>query len=485
MTRTSLARGSAIGVLAALLTACGHLPIAPEAFEAMSDRRAGLPADWIIAPMSGDASAIVADYSVFGDARLTAYVAEALENNRSLRAAAENINQSRALLRQSRSGLFPTLRAAVGVSASSPVEDFEFNELYSSNATLAYSPDIMGDVSASVRASIAGLRSTESTYEFARRQLAAQTARAYFAAIEAKLQLELNRRSLARAQESNRITQARFNEGSVARDDLVLDQSDLASAEDLVIAAEGDVRTSQRALEVLLGRFPRNEADSSVSLPDTPPPPPLGLPELTIRARPDVVAAEFDLIQTFAQNRVARIARWPRLDADLSLALATTTPEASDLFDIDDLIFRIGATLADTLFDGGLIEGRIDASEASKRAALERYGQTVIEAYTDVLDALDQFRTLEARNRSLTAASDAARETLRLGELRYQEGAQALIDLLAFRSRADTAESRLISNRRARLDQWISLHLALGGDPTASTAPARADTNAEARWNER
>jgi outer membrane protein TolC len=94
MIKNNMARGVSAGALAALLTACGHLPVAKPAFEAMSEKRAGLPTDWTVAPMTGDASAIVADYGVFNDAQLIAYVQEALENNRSLRAAIENVRQA-------------------------------------------------------------------------------------------------------------------------------------------------------------------------------------------------------------------------------------------------------------------------------------------------------------------------------------------------------------------------------------------------------
>ncbi|MEZ6031395.1 MAG: hypothetical protein R3C46_16845 [Hyphomonadaceae bacterium] len=65
-----MTRGVSAGALAALLTACGHLPIAEPAFEAMSDKRAGLPTDWTVAKMTGDPAAIIADYSVFQDAQL-------------------------------------------------------------------------------------------------------------------------------------------------------------------------------------------------------------------------------------------------------------------------------------------------------------------------------------------------------------------------------------------------------------------------------
>jgi outer membrane protein TolC len=165
MIRSTLAKGSAVTALAASLAACGHLPIAQPAFEQMAVQRAGLPADWTTAEMSGDPAAVVADYSIFGDAQLTAYIQEALENNRTLRASAESVRQSEALLKQTRAGLWPTLRAAVGVSSATPVEDFELdNETYSFDVTGAYNVDIMGDVSASVKASAAGLRSTEATY---------------------------------------------------------------------------------------------------------------------------------------------------------------------------------------------------------------------------------------------------------------------------------------------------------------------------------
>jgi NodT family efflux transporter outer membrane factor (OMF) lipoprotein len=491
MTDSRIAKGATLGVLAASLGACGHLPIAQPAFEGMTQQRSGIPTDWTIAEMTGDPAATVADYSVFNDAALTAFITEALENNRTLRASMQSVRQSEALLQQSRAGLWPSLRASLGVSATdrddNPAtalnESSSFSdENYTFGVNGAYSVDLMGDLSASIRASIAGLRSTEATYELARRQLGAQVARAYFAVIEQRLQLELDRRTLARARDTFRITQTRFDAGSVARDELVLGESTLASSEDSVIASEAALRSSVRALEVLLGRFPRNALDITADLPAAPPTPALGMPELTIRARPDVVAAEYGIIQQFANVRIARLARWPQLDATLGLGLANGSVNGtSGLFDFDNLAVSIGATLAQSIFDGGAITGRINAAEAGKRAALERYGQTIIDAYASILNALDQFNTLESRNRSLKTASDAARETLRLGELRYNEGSQSLIDLISVRDRADNAESFLIANQRARLDQWIVLHQALGGRPLEPTPLATPANTAEGK----
>jgi multidrug efflux system outer membrane protein len=481
MIDNKMTRGISVGALAALLSACGHLPIAEPAFEAMSDKRAGIPTDWTVKPMTGETSAIIADYGVFQDAQLIAFVQEALENNRSLRAAIESVRQSEMALQQVRSRLLPQVGASVGASTSAPVDDLGANvDRYSFGVTASYDVDIMGDLSASIQASAAGLRSSEAVYEQARRQIAAQVARSYFAIIEQQMQLTLDRGSLDRQRQTFRITQTRFDAGSIARDELVLGESRLAIAEDSILATEASLRAAVRALETALGRFPQNKLAVQGTLPEPPPTPPLGLPELTIRSRPDVVSAELNMIQTFADTRIAQMGPWPQLDGNLSLGLQNSTINSTtDLFSFDDLALSIGVSLAQTIFDGGAIDARVKSAESRERAALERYGQTIINAYAEIVGAIDQFDTLGSRNVALQKASDAAQEVLRLGELKYQEGSESLLNLFTVRDSAETAESNLISNRRARIDQWIVLHTALGGDPTRATPLATAANTAD------
>jgi NodT family efflux transporter outer membrane factor (OMF) lipoprotein len=491
MINKNIARGVSAGALAALLSACGHLPIAKPAFEAMEQKRAGLPADWTeIAQPASDPKAILADYSVFGDPKLIAYIQEALENNRTLRSQVESVRQSEAALRQVRAGLWPRLSAAAGlrkVDGGALNSDFS-DDNYSFSVNGGYDVDIMGDLSASIRASIAGLRSTEATYELARRNLAAQVARLYFAVIESQLQLDINQRSLERQRSTFAITKTRMDAGAIAKDEYVLGEAQLSATESSTLRSENTLRTAVRALESALGRFPQNKlkvGDTIANtLPEPPPMPPLGLPELTIRSRPDVVSAELNLVQTFGNLRVTQLTRWPQLDANLGLSLSNgALNTTNDLFDFDNLAFSLGVTLAQTIFDGGAIDARIASAEAGKRRALETYGQTIIDAYGQVVNAIDSFNTLNAQANSLQASFTANTEVLRLGELRYQEGSQNLLDLIQVRERADTSEGAVISNRRARLEQWIALHTALGGDPMRATPLADGSKTASAQYN--
>jgi outer membrane protein TolC len=341
--------------------------------------------------MTGDTAAIVADYSVFNDPQLIAFVQEALENNRTLRAAIEAVRQSEASLTIARSSQWPFLRTSVGVSATDGgVANSSLNdERYSFSFTGGYAVDIMGDINASVQASAAGLRSQRATYEFTRRQIAQQTARAYFAVIAQQLQLELSRNSPERQRDTFRITHARYDAGSIARDDLAQAEAQLANSEANIISQEASSRSAVRALELILGRFPQNRITLTGTLPEPPPAPPLGLPEMTIRSRPDVVAAELNMISTFANNRVAQMAPWPQLDGSLALSLSNATLNTTDnLFDFDNLAFTVGASIAQVIFDGGASFARVASSDASKRAALENYGQRIIQAYGDIVGGI-------------------------------------------------------------------------------------------------
>jgi hypothetical protein len=144
--------------------------------------------------MTGDPAAVISDYSVFNDAQLTSFVQEALENNRSLRAAIESVRQSELALQSTRSGLFPQISGSLGARTAAPTDDLGSNtDSYSFALNGRYDVDIMGDLNASIQAAGAGLRSTEAVYEQTRRQIAAQVARAYFAVIEGQLQLDLGK----------------------------------------------------------------------------------------------------------------------------------------------------------------------------------------------------------------------------------------------------------------------------------------------------
>lgn len=467
-----------LGVLA--LAGCGTLPALP----GEADRRTGIeinelgvsvPADWQAGLAASD-RAIAAGWSSSFGPEVEALLDEALANNRDLRASTQSVAQAEALLAQSRAALLPFLSFGFGFSEAEPFEDsagpgFNFAnpsaiDTYSTNLSVSWEADLRGVNRAGVRASEAQLSASQAILEATRQNVAALTAVSYFELVAARRQLELAQRTEAAIAESSALVDRLFEAGAVARRDQALSRSDLASAREAVVAAEIAVRQAQRALEVLLGRYPDAEVGSADVLPPAPGLLDPGTPLEVLRRRPDVIAAEFNLIAGSALADQARARRWPQLT--FSGGLTGGAQDVADVLDPANLAATIGGQLAQTLFDGGLRSAQIDVADASVREGLARYGSTVLNAFAEVENNSDLLGNLQEREALLRTVLEELDEALRLTEARYQAGDTDLIDVLNLRQRSFAAERALIANRAAQLQTQVRLYQSLGGPVSAN-----------------
>jgi NodT family efflux transporter outer membrane factor (OMF) lipoprotein len=291
--------------------------------------------------------------------------------------------------------------------------------------------------------------------------LAASVAQGYFLLIEAGLQEEVARKSLAVLAETSRIVSAQRELGAVSSLDVALARRDLANAEASLADAEVNRRQALRALEVLLGRYPASTLAARAELPAVPAPPPPGLPAGLLVRRPDLVASELSLAASFKNLEAARASRLPTLS--LTGALSGASSELSEVLDSDNAGWQLATSLLGPLFDAGLRRSQIEEGAAARSEALEGYVQTVLTAFQEVENGLDQIAILERRERALRDAAEAANRALSLARLRYREGETDLLDVLTIQSTTFAADSALVKVQRQRLDQWVNLNLALGG----------------------
>ncbi|MEL6663699.1 MAG: TolC family protein [Pseudomonadota bacterium] len=446
---------------------------APAAADSLSFH---IPQEWQASAVASDGAIAGGWANSFGP-DVEALISEALANNLDLRASTESVAQAEALLAQSRSALFPFITAGVSASEAEPLEEastpggFNFAnpgaiDSYNASLSLSWEADLRGVNRAGVRASEARLQSSQAILEASRQNIAAVTAVSYFELVAARRQLDLAQRTEEANAESTRLVERLFEAGAVSRRDQALSRADLSSAREAVVTAENSVRQAQRALEVLLGRYPEAEIDSADALPDAPGLLAPGTPLELLRRRPDVVAAEFNLISGQAGADQARARLWPQLTFSSSLSSGAT--DIGDVFDPASAAVSVGLQLAQTLFDGGLRGAQIDAADASVREALAQYGAAVLAAYADVENTSDLLANLQEREVFLEAALADSIEALELTELRYRAGDTDLLDVLSLRQRRFGAERVLIANQAAQLQTQARLYQALGGPITAN-----------------
>ena len=399
----------------------------------------------------------------FNDPVLSRLVREAQANNPSLRAAAASVEQAQALARQAGANLTPDINLTAGAGRGGVIDSGSTTgNQFDVGLQIGWEVDLWGRIRSGTAQAAASAQAAEADYRFAQYSLAANTALAYFTAIEANVQTAIAKDNLGVLERTQSIVDAQFNEGLASAQDVALSRTDLATAQEQVVTLEGAQRSAQRALELLLGRYPAADIELREALPEPPPSPPAGVPSGLLERRPDLIAAERRVAAAFNATNQAQAARLPSLS--LTGNLGGSSPELSDVLNPANVIWNIGTSLLAPIFDGGRRREDVTIATTEQEASLAQYADTALRSFSDVETALDQGVVLDQREQALNEAVDQASEAYRLADLRYKEGETSLLDLLTIQQRELQARSNQSSVQRLLLEQRINLNLALGGN---------------------
>jgi multidrug efflux system outer membrane protein len=476
-------KGKGLGLVALgltlLLSACSNL--SPES--RFDELDLEVPGTWAARP---EARAGVDEHWLrrFRDPTLEALVAEAMANNRDLRAAAARVERARGQTRLAGVAANPTAdikfdparskRNFVGIPIGPPgtVPSNVFNN-FDLSMVINWEADVWGRIRAGQSAAYARSEAAEADARAARTALAADVARAWFALTEAINQQSLARETLAAHEQTARAVRERFQAGDDlqgAAAQLRLSETDVANARAAVAERDQQLEAAQRRLESLLGRYPSGRIAGQARLPAPVGAPPAGLPSELLLRRPDVLAAERRFAASGKSLSEARRAVFPRLS--LTGSSGTSTAELNDLLNSDFGVWQIAANAIQPIFAGGGIRAETMIRRADEKEALANLQQTVLTAFSEVETALANERHLASRAQSLQEAVRLAREADQAARADYASGIGDLLTVLAAQTRLLQARSQQLTIQRLRLENRIDLHLALGGDFQPQAPPS-------------
>jgi multidrug efflux system outer membrane protein len=276
-------------------------------------------------------------------------------------------------------------------------------------------------------------------------------------------QLDLLRRTIELRSRNLQLVTSLFNNGQVGRLDVVTAETELANAQAETAALKRQRTATEHALAVLVG-----EPAASFNLPLPPPnlevrPPKIaaGLPSALLERRPDIAAAERQMIAANARIGMAKAAFFPAVSLTGSAGYASE--ELSRLFEWDNRIWSLGPFVTLPVFDAGSNRAKLAQAEAAWQESVARYRQQVLIAFREVEDALADIRILaeqaEAQQRALTSARQAAE----LSGKRYRAGLVSYLEVVVSERTALAIE--LLTNQvlEQRFQASVSLIKALGG----------------------
>lgn len=467
------------GLALVALAACATTP--PEPTE--PELRAEVPERWTAGGAPAE-EVIEQWWATFGDAQLSALIEEAFEHNHDLRAAAARVEAAMAQSAIAGAPLYPTLdlqldggrRKDVFIGLPIPGSSGPVANRFSRwgvSLAASWEIDLWGRVRSGRAAALADVEATSAQWAAAQQSLAAQTAKAYLAAIEARLQMRLAEDTVGLFSDTEALVRDRFARGTRPALDLRLARSDLAGSQAAVQQYGEQLDRSLRQLELLVGRYPEGLVETGIELPGVPEVVPAGLPAELMQRRPDLVAVERRLAASTARADQAHAALFPRISLTANGGYASD--ELEDLIDSDLFFWNIVGNLVQPIFQGGRLRAEVDLARANATEAASTYADAALRAYTEVESALAAEQYLRRREVHLGDASREADEAQTLADDRYRSGLEDILTVLESQRRAVNAASQHIAIRRAILDVRVDLHLALGGGfeprPSAEATP--------------
>ena len=417
----------------------------------------------------------------FTDPRLQRLIEIALDNNRDLRVSALNVERARAQFQIERAALFPSVGGVAQASrGNSQVTGDLTNSFSVGLAVSAWEIDFFGRIHSLKEAALAQYLASDETRKSAELALVTSVAQGWLTLIADEELLDISHRTLQTREASSKLAQLSYDAG-------VTSELDLRQAQSLTEAARATYAQQKRqrnldesALALLLGQAVPPEILNSLpgaKLADVARMAeiPAGLPSDLLSQRPDLRAAEQQLLAANANIGAARAAFFPSIS--LTAQYGTVSNELSNLFDSGTWGFNIAPTLNLPIFTAGRLSANLESSRAAQAIAVAQYEKAIQSSFKEVSDALSSRSTLAEQRAAQQAQTVAERRRLELADLRYRNGVASYLDFLDAQRTLFALEQADVQVQLSELTNQIALYKALGGGWTQASLGKQSNAN--------
>ncbi len=414
-----------------------------------------------------------------GDPLLVELIEAAQGVNPSVAQALSRIESARASRVAAGAALLPQVSASVGASRGVSQPAVPVATSLQGGLQAAWELDLVGANRAVNKAALAQLEGTQAQWHDARVSVAAEVANVYYSLSTCKQLLDVARKDAASRQETARLSEVSAKAGFTAP---------AVAAMARASAAEGGSRVTQQAALcdldtkalVALTALPEQELKQKVALAPAVPAQaaPISIasvPAQTLAQRPDVFAAERDVVVASAQVGSAQAQRYPRLTLNGSIGALRYSSAGTDT-DLSTWSFGPLA-LSLPLFDGGQRKANVVSAQARYTESVALYRAKVRQAVREVEEALVHLQSTDARRLDSEVSTQGYAESLAATQARYGQGLASLVELEDARRLALASQSAQLGLALERKRAWVALYRALGGGFEPATVQGTAAAN--------
>ena len=415
------------------------------------------------APAMTEDTMSLADFSwkeLFTDTVLQQLIEKGIANNADLNIARLKVREAEALLTSSKLAYLPS----VSLTPQGTIKSIEGNsptKTYNLAASADWELDIFGRLTNAKREAKAVLEQSQAYKQAVQTQLIATIANSYYTLLMLDKQLDISKRTAEIWAENLRVMKALKKAGQTTEMAVAQIEASKLSVDASLLSLEQQITEVENSLSSLLGVVPQRIDRSTLDMQSFPDTLSVGVPLQLLQRRPDVRQSEAALAEAFYTTNRAYSAFYPAIT--LSGSAGWTNAAGAIISNPGEWLFSAVGSLVQPLFNRGQNIANLKVAKARQEEALLTFRQTLLNAGTEVNDALLQWqvarRRLDLDRQQIISLQSAVRSS----ELLMRHSSQNYLEVLTARQTLLDAELSAVSDRFEEIQGVINLYHALGG----------------------
>ncbi|MGE6395324.1 efflux transporter outer membrane subunit [Chryseobacterium scophthalmum] len=421
-------------------------------------------------PQDSTSIANVSWKEIFTDPILQGHITKALENNLDVRIAVQSITSAEAYLKQAKAAYEPTLSIGPNYTFQTQSINTQFGQIigerryvnqFDITATIGWEADLWGKMKSQQKAQLATYLGTLAAHKAVKSDLVASIASAYFQLLTYDDQKRIIEETIKIRENNLETTKALKEAGTLTEVAVQQSQALVYNAKSLLIDIDTQIQLLENTMSLLMGESSQTIARSSLKSQSLPESLALGYPASLLSNRPDVMQAEFNLMNAFELTNVAKAQFYPTLK--LTGSGGVQSVDIDHLFSVNSLFANVVAGLAQPILNKRQIKTNYDVSLANKETAYLNFRKSILTAGKEVSDAIrvfsvqDSFIDLKKKELdSYKKSVDYSQELVNYGMANYLEVLNASVNSL-------NAELNISNAEYSKMKAAVDLYQALGG----------------------
>lgn len=411
--------------------------------------------------------AMISYKELFTDLILQGYIEEGLQNNIDIRQAIQQILISEAYLKQGKAGYLPTINGTAQYTHNELSSNSQFGgqfdrlDQYQLSGGLSWEADIWGKIRSNKRAFEATYLQSVAAHKAVKSTLVANIASIYYQLLSLDEQIAITEMTITTRESGLETTQALKEAGNVTEVGVKQTEAQLYTAQAILIDLKNSANLLENSLSILLGGEPKAIVRSSLeeqrinTLLKT------GLPYELLANRPDVIAAEYRLVNSFELTNVARSNFYPSLT--LTAAGGLQSLDFDKLFDSSSLFATVVGGLTQPIFNGRRIQTQFEVAQGIQEQAKLDFRFALLTAAKEVSDALYSYDAATTKMEVKKKEFEAYNLALEYSQELLDNGLANYLEVLNARQNTLSTNLDLTNTKNAKLQAIVDLYQALGG----------------------